>query len=293
MSRHGGIRQLSRYCASLIAVLFFIGAAIRPANAFCGYDDKELAKAKDFIAENPGALALKLGEKYFILRRSNCTKFGSISTQMHFYVNHLNITTNSERAFLSVHAALLDPSDLRNIIYLYRNAKNNQQWDEDKNTQQDYSSLHNSSHTDFNSDLALTRKDFDAKYRNGKRLWNDKVSNGDSVYETWDTRNNFVVRNDLINVITNKRGGLRVQNYFINFVTGAANKDDPLQHVPDFTMDAAGAKCILVRIAGSANVSAAVTGEYVVALNGTDTCDSAMSELRGIGFFEYIFGFRH
>lgn len=266
-----------------------------PAHAYCGLEDKDIDSAKDFAVENSGSLALNFAGKYYVLRRDRCTKFSSINTRLHFYVNHINLTADSEKAFLAVHAALLNPSDLRNVIYLFRNAKASQRdWNEDGQSGEDYSSLHDVSHSQFNSDINnLSKNQFDSKYRNGSRKWNDSITNAESSYDTWSTKSNFLVRDDLINATTSGRGGLRVQDYLISFITGKSDRDEPLKYAPDFSMEAGGAKCILLRISGSGNISAIVTGEYVVALNGTETCDSTISQLRGIGFLEWIFGYRN
>lgn len=284
------VPTISIWCFVLLCSLLYSA----PASAYCGFEDQEIDSAEKFADSYSGNLALKFGTKFYVLRRDNCTKFGTVDTHLRIYINHLGLTALSERAFLSVHAALLNPKDLNNIIYLFRNAKNgNQNWSEDKRGEGDYSSTHDFSHSDFNSDLQLSRDQFDAKYNNGKRKWNDKIANGEQVFETWGSRSNFAVRGDFIAAENSGRGGVRVQNYFINFTTGDRGKDDPLKRAPSFTMDAAGAKCIFLRISGSPNISANVGGEYILALNGTETCDSTINNLVGIGFFQWLFGIRN
>jgi hypothetical protein len=113
------------------------------------------------------------------------------------------------------------------------------------------------------------------------------------VYQTYDTQSNFKVSNDFLNAINGNKGGLRTQNYLISFTTmGKMLKNGEPEHPLDFEMNASGAKCIFLRLSGSPNVVADVRGEYTIALNGTETCDSTISHLQGIGFLEWLFGFR-
>jgi hypothetical protein len=209
------------------------------------------------------------------------------------YINHLGLTEVSENAFASIHAVLLDPNSTGSIIYLYRNSKGTStRWAEDRDGGK-YSSLPNNNLDEFNSDLDLDRSHFDDKYRKGGRNWNDSIKTGEDRYDTWATSSNFRTRREFMDAVRGGRGGLRIQNYFISFKTGDKDKDRPLANAPSFTFNTAGAKCILLRVSGSPNISADISGEYIIAFNGTETCDSNFHELRGIGILEWLFGYRN
>lgn len=286
-----GVRQRASTIALIVGFFVFYIFNSQYAYASCGFEDSDLKQdATDFSTSSPGSLILKIGPKYVVLRRDRCAKFRSIDTNLHFFVNHLSLTPSSEPAFLAVHAALINSSDLSSIIYLFRNRKGNGTWAEDQSSA-DYSSTHSVPHSEFNEDLNLPREKFDAKYHNGARKWNDSIQGPGSVtYSTWDTASNFRVSSDIVNALQRGSIGLRTQNYFIRFDTSEGTS---LENAPDFSMQAGGSKCIDIRISGSGNISAIVSGEYIVALNGTDTCDTVISQLRGIGILEWIFGYRN
>lgn len=291
MSRGSLQKSVFRRLALWILCGFAVWSPATAAFAACGFEDGDLLNADGFKDTEPGTLVLKVGARFVYLRRDRCARFASAKNDLHFYVNHLHITRSSEPAFLSVHVAILNPSNLQNVIYLYRNSKRNSRWEEDSDSS-DYENVLPAeiSHAEFNRDLSLSRDQFEKKYASSARKWNDRVRNGSMLYDTWDTRSTFKVRDDMLARVLRHDVGLRTQDYFINFTT---SDSEEIENAPDFEVHTGGAKCIFVRISGSPNIADAVGGEYTIAFNGTEVCQSTIRDLRGIGFFEWIFGYRN
>jgi hypothetical protein len=274
----------SFWLAIILAVFAFV-ADSASAIAACGLTADNVTGSPKFLATDFGTLAVRRGDSYAVLQRSACTDL-RYTDRVHFVVNHHGNFESSQRAFMSIHMAMVRFQNPRNLIFLYRNQHERAGWLKDK-TDLPFSTNRELPPTEFNSDLNGQQSDFDKKYRDSSgRVWNDEVPTtiNNGSYKTWDTRHTFDFRNRLIN---SNQFGLQTQNYFISFYTSPRDFSSGGKEV-DFNAQLAGAQCIFIRTSGSENLGQALNGDYLIAVNGDRRCDKLAYGFGSVGWLDFI-----
>jgi hypothetical protein len=270
-------------------VISFLGLSSNADASSCGTWER-IERASQFATEKVGTLALVQDSKFIVLGRGTCVNLRQ-PVDLYFNINHNNASTE-QPTFVSIHVALIKVgARLADSEFLYRNGS---YWKKDRSGLK-YSSIHQTPHNVFEQQLNGQQADFDKTYVDeAGRTWNDGVQTNTTpplLFETWPSRRNFSVRQEVRSAIDAGSISAVAQNYLVSFVPRVANPDVPptLGSPPDFSVSATGYDCVFVRITGT-SAFPEMAGEYMINFRSNATCDSLLTGFSGRSLWSLLGG---